>query len=88
MKIVVGVVLLRTAWWYYDNTKIEKESYDEDYQTSERGVAPNLCRRSVSTDSNVYPMEDRSSSDKLRKTRKSKPLSDIERFTLCSNRII
>ena len=77
VKIVLGVTLLRTAWRYHDDansTEHEEETYNMDLYTTKKDT------------------HQKGQSGLIRErppnARKSKPLSDIERFTLCSNRII
>lgn len=71
VKITVGVILLRTAWRYYDNNSRAKKHEEEN-------TDPPILRKRP-RDSSLFDESE---------TTKSKPLSDIERFTLCSNRII
>lgn len=72
LKITLGVVLLRTAWKYYDSMKKEDKKKDEHVITS-----PEL---------DILTYQGRIEKPWTRM--KSKSLTDIERFTLCSNRII
>lgn len=94
LKTTLGVILLRTAWQYYDNTKIVEEQevnvFEEGLNTEKTAASTLRKRRSLSIDSNILDVFDyRTRSEKSSKKPKSKkPLSDIERFTLCSNRII
>lgn len=88
MKTVLGVILLRTAWRYHDSMK-DHEKDDQEESKHGHGLDvdaehPHLLRKqSLTTDIRKRPTKD---SDKG--PFKSKSLSDIERFTLCSNRIV
>lgn len=77
VKISLGVILLRTAWRYYDSgkKKQEKETSKENFYADDTLQK----RRSLSNIFDAKPQSEKS---------KSRSLSDIERFTLCSNRII
>ena len=95
VKIFLGVMLLRTAWRYHDNMekkKQELDSLDDQSVFTKTDSSSHLRKRRSSTESKSsdlllgakLDLEDRTSSSKL----KSRSLSDIERFTLCSNRIV
>lgn len=83
LKTVIGYVLLRTAWRYHNRAskdkKHEEDTPDASFSASRNVRDPTLHKRH-STSINE--------TDGAGRKRKSKSLSDIERFTLCSNRII
>ena len=75
VKILLGVTLLRTAWRYHDDansTEQKEDTYSMDLHATKKDT-----HHKGQTDLSTSIRE-----------RKSKTLSDIERFTLCSNRII
>ncbi len=85
IKTVLGVILLRTAWRYHD--KMKKEEQETSASTRLAGHP----KRHSFTNSNVFDDVVESSSSTSRSENrklKSKSLSDIERFTMCSSRII
>lgn len=81
MKIFLGVILLRTAWQYRGNFADDEviSNKQESFETD--GGQPSLHKRR-----NVKTTDVKVTSDSSKQ--KFKSLSDIERFTLCSNRIV
>lgn len=84
VKTVLGVLLLRTAWKYHDQMK---ESEKEEHEST-AGLAVGLDAHSLHKKHTDSSVGSHSSRDSENLHRKSRSLSEIERFTLCSNRII
>lgn len=88
VKTMLGVILLRTAWKYHDRMK-DEEKHEGETSKHTSGFTMNYShlrkRQGTTSDSDVDTKLDQ---DKDERSLKSKSLSDIERFTLCSNRII
>ena len=80
-KTVLGVVLLRTAWQYHDDVSDAKKNEPDDNKDSlHEGSEPDVH--------SVFQPTGHVARRPHHRSMKSKSLSDIERFTLCSNRII
>ena len=83
VKTVLGVILLKTAWNYHDRMQASKQETSIE-STSGLSVHADLHKRhDLTTES--YSSGD---NEHIQRKPKSRSLSDIERFTLCSNRIV
>lgn len=85
LKTVIGYVLLRTAWRYHDRASKDKKN-EEDTPSASFSASRNVSDPTLHKRHGTSINE--TESDGAGRKRKSKSLSDIERFTLCSNRII
>ena len=99
LKIVLGIILLKLARSYHpkNTEKAEEDQPDSSVVTFSKSLVdvsdgryPLRQRKSLSCDSNIAAVMkiDHSVSAPQKSITKSKSLSDIERFTLCSNRIV
>lgn len=86
VKTVLGVLLLRTAWRYHDQMKeSEKEEHESTAKLPVSLGTHALHKKHADSSIGSHSSRD---SESLHRKSKSRSLSEIERFTLCSNRII
>ena len=84
LKTLLGIVLLGVACGYKHKPPDEDENIKEEKKETKQS---GLTRKEPVSDT-VLTRPDSTVRDRSSKTAKTKSLSEIERYTLCSNRIV